>query len=170
MLNHLFNKQSVACFSWLAIFCMNSTMANTAKTKVNKTIYITANEAMLDIPANQSVWKGSVVVVQDNITLKANKLTAKKIADNMQYQAAGTPVYFIQRAVTASKTPHLEAYGLNMLYKPAENLMHITDKAKIIQGSDTIEGDVIIMNLETKQYSVKSHNGGRVKLSLTPKD
>lgn len=128
---------------------------------------VTANEMEIIDAENKTIFRGDVVAIRDKTTITCNELlinsievkqpdgTTKKEVDVM-HATGNVKIVTENETITSEKADiydrkdYLEAFG----------------KVVLVQGSNTLKGEKLAVNLNTKRTVM---TGGRVKGSFLPK-
>lgn len=131
-------------------------------------INIEANHFEMLLAENQATYTGSVVAVQGDYEIQANKLTLFFDDDNeiVSMKADGAPAKLSNNA----ENPAITVTGDQMEYRLADSTIRISGNSILTQGEDKVMAEVILYNLDSEHAQAFSTQGGRVKLTLDPKN
>ena len=140
----------------------------TAKPTNEQPISIEADHFEMLLAENQATYTGSVVAVQGDYEIQANKLTLFFDEDNeiVSMQADGAPAKLSNNA----EDPAITVSGDQMEYIFADSTIRITGNSILTQGEDKVMAEVILYNLDSEHAQAFSTQGGRVKLTLEPRN
>lgn len=135
----------------------------------NAPISIEADSAVIDEPAGTAVYRGRVVLVQGNTTLKADELSLLVVDGKAQKAVAtGKPVVLDQAKTKTAEASHAEA--LRMTFLITEDRMLLEQKASLRQGEKYFQGERIDYNTALRRVNASGGANSRVLLVLPPTD
>jgi lipopolysaccharide export system protein LptA len=109
-----------------------------------------------------TIFSGDVVAVQGDITLRSDVLTIVLMEQenqiNQMVAEGSVRVEQGDRVATAAKA----------VYTHGDETLTLTGAAQVVQGSNSVVGDEIIIYLREDRTLVKGSEQGRVKAVLTP--
>jgi lipopolysaccharide export system protein LptA len=110
----------------------------------------------------QTIFRGDVVAVQGDITLKTDLLTVYLQEHENQIDkmvATGSVrVEQLDRVATADEAT----------YRRSDEVLILKGHAQVVQGANKVDGDEIVIYLQEDRTTVKSSENGRVKAVLIP--
>jgi lipopolysaccharide export system protein LptA len=125
-------------------------------------VEITAQQLEALQQQRQTIFRGDVIVVQGDITLKSDVLTVYLHEQQNQIDrmvATGSVrVEQLDRIATAAEAVYLRS----------DETLTLKGAARVEQGSNSVFGDEIIIFLQEERTLVKGSGEGRVKAVLTP--
>lgn len=136
------------------------TKSRTQTTQTDQTIYLEADQVEIDDRQEISTYQGNVKLSRGEITLFADKITAKKNSKGLaKFLAAGNPVTF-NKAPHAGQKP-IKGQAMEIEYDTEKEVMTLKNKAKLWQANDQFSGNLITYNIA--QGSVTANKGNRKK-------
>lgn len=142
-------------------------------------IEVEADYAELDDSIGETVYRGSVVIVQGSMRLTGDQLTVFYTEDRQLKRALmlGQPAQFKQRPDGAKVDD--EGEGLRIEYFAQDEMLVLQDKARFTQGERSFSGAEI--TYDTRRSLIKAYGsgqaatggkpageGGRVRIVLPP--
>jgi len=117
-------------------------------------IAIQADSTDIDFRSGTRTLTGNVVIDQGTMHIEADKVIVKYAGNQIDTaQAWGKPVKFSQ--LPEGKDEEVRGQGMTLTLEQAKNLVTIKDNAKLVQGINTITGQVIYYNTLTSKMTVK---------------
>ena len=143
-------------------------LASTAQPTNEQPINIEADHFEMLLAENQATYTGSVVAVQGDYEIQADKLTVFFNDDNeiVSMQASGAPA----KLSNSTEDPPITVTGPQMEYRFQDSTIRVTGNGILTQGEDRVMAEVILYDLDTERAQAFSTQGGRVKLTLEPKN
>ncbi|MDF7666342.1 lipopolysaccharide transport periplasmic protein LptA [Orbaceae bacterium ESL0727] len=134
----------------------------------NKPITIDADNQQIDIEKNTITFSGNVVIVQDGLTIKADKVVITDMQDNAKQKitAYGNPLNFNQ--VMKEKHKNISGRSDQLVYNVKQNLVILSGHAEIIQQDNHISSQTITYNVDKQQILADPGKSGRVKTTIVP--
>ncbi len=133
---------------------------------------VQANRMQWDNQQQQATYQGNVEVHQGELVIKSASLKIVRSSTGELKQAiASTPKgQAYMRDLPDPIEPEVEAWGETIDYLPAQNLVILTGKARLIQGTDSFTGHKLTYNLISQdiQGEQKNSSDSRVEVILTP--
>ena len=158
------NKWSLLTVRTLVALALPLSVAFAAdrKDRSNLPITIKSNEMAADDKGKTAIFTGKVVAKQGDITIYSNRLTinyGEKKNDVEKIEADGN-VRIIQenRIGTAS-------HGV---YESAKGRITLTGNPKVMQGTDTMSGNIITYFIDDDRSEVSSGPGRPVEVLIHP--
>ena len=135
-------------------------------------IRIEANQASLDDSKGIATYVGRVVVTQGPSKLEADRVVI--FTENNQLvriEAHGNPAHFTQ--LDTAKAQQTDAYGDQIIYEQREELLKLLHNAKLQQGKNSFQGDMIEYDTINRIVNAKGSEAGdgtntRVELIIHP--
>ncbi len=167
---------SLVCYLFSLILLAHSLPSIALEDDRSKPIEVSANQATLDDKQNLAVYKGSVILTQGSLTIKADKLTIKA-AKNGQVDeviATGNPAEFTQTP-ELNKEP-IVAKAEHITYSVIQEKIVLTRSASVIQNKNLFQGTVITYDIRQQKLSASGPSetqtegqpNSRVKMILPP--
>lgn len=145
-------KFFTAIIAALYLFAPGSGMA--LDSDKNAPIAIQADSTDIDFRTGTRTLIGNVVIDQGTMHIEADKVIVKYAGSEIDTATAwGKPVKF--RQLPEGKDEEVKGQGLTLKLEQAKNLVTIKDNAKLVQGINTITGQVIYYNTLTSKMTVK---------------
>ena len=117
-------------------------------------IAIQADSTDIDFRSGTRTLTGNVIIDQGTMHIEADKVVIKYAGSEIDTAHAwGKPVKF--RQLPEGKDEEVKGQGLTLTLEQAKNLVTIKDNAKLVQGVNTITGQVIYYNTLTSKMTVK---------------
>jgi lipopolysaccharide export system protein LptA len=144
-----------------------------------KPLNIEADTVDVDDRSKTSVFRGSVVMIQGTMVLKADKVTVREDGKGNQFATAlGKPATFRQKRDGVDE--YMDGQGLRMEYDSLRQIIELHDNAEVRRGGDWARGQFIEYNSETSTYrvigdtrpkdaSAAPGTGGRVRAVIQPR-
>lgn len=134
----------------------------------NKPVTIDADQQEIDIEKNMITFSGNVVVIQDNITVKANKVVITDMQDKNKQKitAYGTPVYFKQVSPDPKKT--VDGHSEQLIYDVKRNDITLIGRAELFQQDNHVSSAKILYLIDKQQVIAQPGSGNRVKTTIIP--
>ncbi|XZG70074.1 lipopolysaccharide transport periplasmic protein LptA [Chitinibacteraceae bacterium HSL-7] len=153
--------------SALALFILSAT-AHAETADREKPMNIEADSADFDQKQMAGIYRGSVIVTQGTMELRAAELTAREQKDGSQFVAGrGKPVRFKQRLDTGE---WVNAEALRFEYNDGTGELRLMDDAWVKRDTgDEVRGPVITYNMKTELYQAVGGEKGRVNIVIQPK-
>lgn len=136
----------------------------------NMPISIDADNQQIDIQKNTMTFSGNVVIIQDKISIKANKVVITEIQsqNNQVITAYGKPVFFEQTIEKDGTHYTITGRADRLVYEVKNNNVVMNGNAEIIQRDNRITSDLITYNVEQRKIQAQSNEGHRVKTTIHP--
>ena len=129
----------------------------------SKPITVKSNELKADNKARMATFIGKVVARQDDVTIYSDKLV----------------IYYGEQSEQVDK---IEAFGSvrilqenrigtggHAVYSSKEGKITLSDNPKVVQGSDSVTGKVIVYYLNEERSDVTGGDNARVEAVIHPK-
>lgn len=161
---------SMTLFSFHCFAENENTIANLPTTTINnEPISIDANNQKIDLEKNTITFNGNVVIVQDDLTIKADKVIINNMQqkDNQIITAYGNPVYLEKIDIKNPQQP-MKGYANKLIYIVKRNSVTLLNNAKLLQAGNQINSNKIIYQIDQQQVFAQSDNKNRVKTKLIP--
>ena len=135
-------------------------------------IKVSADSAELDDRSGTAIYSGTVKLVQGSLELEADQLTLFTNAqgDISRIVATGKPAHFQQQHQAGAPLTH--GYGLTLEYDIADDLLTLTNQAKLLRASDSFTGQQIKVNTAknvVRAFSDKNKPSSRVEMVIQPR-
>ena len=136
-------------------------------------IHISSDSAVLDDNEGISTYTGNVEIVQGSIRLQADKVTIySKDSTVTQVVATGRPAHFQQRPDMEKSVMH--AYGETINYQLSDELITLTENAKLEDSENSFSGNKIQYDIKTQRIMASAgtqseNNDQRVEMIIQPK-
>lgn len=116
------------------------TAAAALSTDRDQPIEVTADFVEIDDKIGVAIYRGNVIVIQGSTHFTGHTLTLKYAADQELKEAflEGAPATYRQRP--DNEEEDIEGEALNMRYQTQEQLIHMTNKVKIVQRRQIYTG------------------------------
>jgi len=122
--------------------------------------------------AQQATYQGDVEVHQGELLIEAANLKILRTTTGELKQAVATTPQgqAYMRDLPDPIKPEVEAWGEVIDYLPSQDLVILTGKARLIQGTDSFTSHKLVYNLVTQdiQAEQKPSSDTRVEVILTP--
>lgn len=134
----------------------------------NKPIAIDADNQQIDIDKNVITFIGNVNIVQEGLTIKADKVVITDMQDSAKQKitAYGNPVNFKQ--VIPEKKMVVTGHSLQVIYNVKQNTVLLQGKAELFQQDNHIVSELITYYVDREQIDAKPGKNGRVKTTIYP--
>lgn len=161
----------------LFILALLSNTAWAIESDRNAPIEIQADSAKISEAKQTAIYKGNVELVQGTLKIICDQLTVFNSAEGVErVEAQGRPASYSQKM--SLDKPHLDAAAGKIIYLPASARIRLEGNAKIKQGGNVFEGQLIEYDLEQQVLMASGDNGNakqndskekqRVKMTLQP--
>ena len=116
------------------------TAAGALSTDRDQAIEVTADFVEIDDKIGVAIYRGNVIVIQGSTHFTGHTLTLKYTPDQELKEAllVGSPATYRQRP--DNEAEDIEGEALNMRYQTQEQLIHMTNKVKIVQRRQIYTG------------------------------
>jgi lipopolysaccharide export system protein LptA len=146
---------------------VTTTLAEKALPISNAPVNIYADYMKYDIQSGISEYKGNVRVTQDTIELTGDKVIAKqqeKLLKNIK--VTGSPAIYRQLSEDGK---YINAQSMQMEYQADNNMLILTDKARLEQAGSVMESEQIIYDTIKEVVIAGDDNANkRVNITITP--
>ena len=131
-------------------------------------INIEAGHFEMLLAEHKAMYTGGVVAIQGDREIRADHLTVYFNEDNdvVSMVAEGDPATLSDRAAD----PPITVTGAALDYQFDEDRVRVSGGSTLVQGEDRVTAEIIIYDLEAERAQAFSNNGGRVQLTLEPKE
>ena len=132
--------------------------------KGDSTLPVTVDADSLTVRREEgtALFTGRVVAVQGEMKLTADQVLVKYGADQSEIES----VHATGNVVLT--TPTEAASGHDALYTIATSMVVMTGDVLLTQGSNTMNGQKLVVNLTTGLGTMDAPKGGRVSTTFTP--
>jgi len=136
-------------------------------------IQVKAQSMQWNNQQQQATYQGEVEVHQGELVIEAAslKILRSSATGELKQAVATTPQgQAYMRDLPDPVKPEVEAWGEVINYLPSQDLVILTGKARLVQGTDSFTGHKLTYNLITQdiQAEHKSASDSRVEVILTP--
>jgi len=140
--------------------------------KSDSPIHITADRMEAKQDDKTIVFEGHVVVVQDDLTITANRLRVTALAGEKQPSSNSTPTDKIdyiefEGDVKVTQQDRLATANKAIFYQKEQKIV-MNGRPVVTKGQDRIEGDIITIFLQQGRSIVESGSRAPVKAVLFP--
>ncbi|MFH0352151.1 MAG: lipopolysaccharide transport periplasmic protein LptA [Chromatiales bacterium] len=160
------------------LFFVSATAA--LSTDRDQPIEVTADFVEIDDKIGVAIYRGNVIVIQGSTHFTGHTLTLKYAADQQLKEALleGAPATYRQRP--DNEEEDIEGEALNMRYQAQEQLIHMTNKVKIVQRRQIYTGHHmtydtarnVLKARKARPGELSNDNGatddGRVRIIIPP--
>lgn len=180
MLRNRAQGQYVRTFIFMSAIMLVPHVVLGLATDSQQPIEIEADFAELDDQEGRTIYVGNVIVTQGSIKMTGDKLKVlfdvNKDLEHLHME--GRPAYFKQTPDGGKED--IEGEGLIIEYHAKESMLHLIQKAKLVQGDRIFTGDRINYDSEksvitgrgqtkTAEDEKNPPKRGRVKVIIPPK-
>ncbi len=143
-------------FSIFILICAHTQQTVALSTDKNQDIEIESNSVYLDDTKNVGVYSGNVVVLQGSIRITGDELTVYYTEGNdlEKIIIKGAPATF--RQLPDNSSVYDEAEALVMEYHESDNMIVLTNQAKVSQGDRRLMAEHIEYDTEQSQVRAKA--------------
>jgi len=129
--------------------------ASAEKADREKPINFSAEQpAEVDFEKRVGTLRGSVVITQGTMTIRADRIDFKQNADNsLSATAFGNPVSFRQKKDDSDE--YYEGYAQRAVYDGQKQLLELFDRALLKQGNDEIRSNYVSYNSATGVFKAE---------------
>lgn len=118
-------------------------------------ISIKANQAQLQEAQGLAIYSGDVELIQGSLKILCDELIVSDDTLGAEsIKAIGQPAYFEQKITP--EEPLLKASARQIIYRLTDDQVLLKTQAKVIQGDNTFEGNLIEYDLKTQQLKASS--------------
>jgi lipopolysaccharide export system protein LptA len=158
-------------FSCLAADFNNQSPAEKQEQKTlvdNKPITIDADNQQIDIEKNMITFSGNVHVVQEGLTIIADKVVITDMQDSSKQKitAYGKPVNFKQ--ILPEKNKIVTGHSALIIYDVKQNNVILKGNAELFQQDNHITSQLISYDVKKQQISAQPGKNERVKSTIIP--
>lgn len=141
----------------------------TPKTTINnKPIAIDADNQQIDIEKNTITFSGNVNIVQDELTIIADKVVITDMQDSSKQKitAYGKPVKFKQ--ILPEKNKIVTGHASQVIYSVKDNKVTLQGNAHMYQQDNHVSSELITYDVKKQYITAHSNNNARVKSTILP--
>ena len=133
-------------------------------------ISIDADNQQIDIQKNNMTFSGNVVIIQDNITIKANKVVITEIQskEDQTITAYGQPVLFEQQVQKNDTHYKITGNADKLIYRVKQNDVTMQGNAQIKQKDNYINSNIINYDVQQRKIEAQSDTRQRVRTIIMP--
>lgn len=158
-------------FGSMAVESANKTSVNKDDQKVyvaNKPITIDADNQQIDIEKNILTFSGNVRIVQDGLTINADRVTITDMQDTSKQKITGygNPVNFKQ--ILPKNNRIVTGHSNQIIYNVKENSVVLQGDAEIIQQDNHIKSSIISYDVNKQVIVAEPGKNNRVKTTIIP--
>lgn len=168
---------SIALFAWLVLALTATMHAWAVESDRSAPIEIQADSAKISEAKQMAIYKGNVELAQGTLKIMCDQLTVFNSPEGVErVEAEGRPASYSQK-MSIDKPP-LDAAAGKIIYMPAKARIRLEGNAKIKQGGNVFEGQLIEYDLEQQVLmasgdraddpSLDNKAPQRVKMTLQP--
>lgn len=134
----------------------------------NKPITIDADNQQIDIEKNTITFSGNVKIVQDGLTINADKVVITDMQDTAKQKitAYGKPVNFKQ--IMPEKKKNITGHSSQLVYNVKQNQVVLVGNAELFQQDNHISSALITYDVDKQQIIAQPGKSGRVKTTIIP--
>lgn len=134
----------------------------------NKPITIDADNQQIDIEKNTITFSGNVKIVQDGLTITADKVVITDMQDTAKQKitAYGKPVNFKQ--IMPEKKKNITGHSSQLIYNVKQNQVVLVGNAELFQQDNHISSALITYDVDKQQIIAQPGKSGRVKTTIIP--
>ncbi len=134
----------------------------------NKPITIDADNQQIDIEKNTITFSGNVIIVQDGLTIKADKVMITDMQDTTKQiiTAYGKPVRFEQ--IMQENNKKITGHSNELIYNVKKNNVILKGNAQLFQQDNHISSELITYDVDKQQIVALPGKNGRVKTTIVP--
>ncbi|MWP62849.1 lipopolysaccharide transport periplasmic protein LptA [Gilliamella sp. Pas-s25] len=134
----------------------------------NKPIAIDADNQQIDIENNTITFIGNVVIVQEGLTIKADKVVVTEMqnTEKQKITAYGNPVNYKQILPKNNKV--VTGHSSQVIYNVKQNNIVLQGKAELFQQDNHIVSEMIIYDVKKQQIFAQPGKNRRVKSTIIP--
>jgi len=132
----------------------------------NDTVYISAQRFTLEENKNTATYEGSVKLMQEEVTIEADKMVLVKQGTVQMIYAYGSPAYFKQKS---KQEQDIDAQAMRFEYNSLDKKVKLFDHARLKQGQAIFEGAYIFYDTQTESVGAEAKEDTRVKMVLPSK-
>lgn len=156
-------------FLLMGIIYCNLVQAYPAGLDPNKPIKIQSNDASLEQLKQEAVYRGNVIVTQDDNILRSDELIVKRDPHGRLnvITATGKPATFTGKRANDLKPLHATAQTI--YYYPEKQLIVLEGEATLEHEQDKFAGPSLSYNLEKQVISASSQKDVRPTVILHPR-
>ena len=134
----------------------------------NKPITIDADNQKIDIENNTITFIGNVVIIQEGLTIKADKVVITDTQDKNKQKitAYGNPVNYKQ--ILPEKNKIVTGHSSQVIYVVKQNNVILRGHAELFQQDNHIVSDLITYDVKKQQILANPGKNMRVKSTIIP--
>lgn len=134
----------------------------------NKPITIDADNQKIDIDKNIVTFSGNVRIVQDGLTINADKVVITEMQDSIKQKitAYGNPVNFKQILPESNKV--VTGHSLQIIYNIKQNNVILQGDAELFQQDNHISSALITYDVNRQLIVAQPGKNERVKSTIIP--
>ncbi|MDF7671274.1 lipopolysaccharide transport periplasmic protein LptA [Orbaceae bacterium ESL0721] len=133
-----------------------------------KPIAIDADNQQIDIEKNSVTFSGNVVIVQDGLNIKADKVVITDMQDSTKQKitAYGKPIKFTQ--TIPEKDRVITGHSNKLIYDVKSNFVTLIGNAEIVQQDNHINSALITYDMNKQLIFAQPGKKERVKTVIVP--
>lgn len=133
----------------------------------DKPITIDANNQQIDIDKNIITFNGNVQIIQDGLTILADKVVITDMQDSTKQKitAYGNPVNFKQ--ILPQNNKIVTGNSEQIIYDVKQNIVTLQNNAELFEQDNHMVSSVITYDVK-KQLILAQPKKGRVKSTIVP--
>ncbi|NUF48316.1 lipopolysaccharide transport periplasmic protein LptA [Gilliamella sp. ESL0250] len=134
----------------------------------NKPIAIDADNQQIDIENNTITFIGNVVIVQEGLTIKADKVVVTEMqnTEKQKITAYGNPVNYKQ--ILPKNNKIVTGQSSQVIYNVKQNNIVLQGNAELFQQDNHIVSEMIIYDVKKQQIFAQPGKNRRVKSTIIP--
>lgn len=145
------NKYGITLLFLSCLFCNTSFALSTDR---DQPADIEADDIEFDFKKGTRKYTGNVLAVQGSLKIKADRLAARYKGSELQkVKAWGSLARFKQRP--DDKPYDVEGWAKEITVNQVANLLTLKGNARIKQGPDMVNGDIIVYNMANDTLNVQ---------------
>lgn len=159
---------SFACFADEPNFEASSPHKDQKMVVNDKPITIDADNQQIDIEKNIITFSGNVQIVQDSLTIWADKVVITDMQDSTKQKITGygNPVRYKQIMPKNNKV--VTGHSSQVIYDVKESNIVLQGDAELIQQDNRIKSPIITYDVKKQRILAQPGNAGRVKSTIIP--
>ncbi|OCG13343.1 lipopolysaccharide transport periplasmic protein LptA [Gilliamella sp. App6-5] len=134
----------------------------------NKPIAIDADNQQIDIENNTITFIGNVVIVQEGLTINADKVVVTEMqnTEKQKITAYGKPVNYKQ--ILPKNNKIVTGHSSQVIYNVKQNNIVLQGNAELFQQDNHIVSEMIIYDVKKQQIFAQPGKNRRVKSTIIP--
>ena len=159
---------SFACFADEATLDSSSSQKDQKMFANDKPIMIDADNQQIDIEKNIITFSGNVQIVQEGLTIWADKVVMTDMQDSTKQKITGygNPVKYKQ--IMPQNNKIVTGHSSQVIYDVKESNVVLQGDAELIQQDNRIKSSIITYDVKNQRIIAQPGKNERVKTTIIP--